>query len=183
MDFKSLTPSKHVGLLHPRQVILCTSRSGNKTNIITLAWTMIISRNPPIIAISVAPQRYSHNLIKESGEFTINVPTKEIISEVYYCGSHSGRKIDKFKDTGLTALEGINVKCPRIKECISHVECKVLDSKKYGDHTLFIGEVISCLGREDVLTAGETNLEKVEIPYHVGGNKFIFNMKEIYKVQ
>ena len=183
MEFKKLTVSKHIRLLQPRQTILCTSRVGDKLNIITLAWSMIISRTPPIVAISVAPERFSHDFIKESGEYTINLPTREIISEVYYCGSHSGRKVDKFKATNLTPLEGINVKCPRIKECVSHIECKVIDAKTYGDHTLFVGEVVTCLGREDVLTKGEIDIEKVEIPYHLGGNRFTFNKNEIYEAK
>jgi len=125
-QFKSLNPNSHVHLLHPRQTILCTAHHQKKVNIITLAWTMIISRNPPIVAISVAPQRYTHDLIKESKQFTINVPTKEIMKEVYYCGSHSGRRVDKFKETQLHPLEGIKVACPRIQECIAHLECQVI---------------------------------------------------------
>ncbi len=183
MEFKRLNKTNHLNILHPRQTILCTCKSGDKANIITLAWTMIVSRSPPIVAVSISPQRFSHNLIKTSGEFTINVPTKEIISEVHYCGSHSGKNEDKFKATRLTPLDGINVNCPRIEECIAHVECKVIDSKKYGDHTLFVGEVVSCLGREDIISGNETNIEKVEIPYHLGGKKFAFNKKEVYIVK
>jgi flavin reductase (DIM6/NTAB) family NADH-FMN oxidoreductase RutF len=182
MEFRRLNRTNHLKVLHPRQTVLCTSKLEEKANIITLAWTMIVSRNPPIVAISVAPLRFSHNLIKNSGEFTINVPTREIISEVHYCGSHSGRNQDKFKSTKLTLLDGINVKCPRIQECIAHIECKVIDSKKYGDHTLFIGEVVTCFGRDDILSGNETDLEKIEIPYHLGGKKFVFNKKEVFRV-
>ena len=182
MEFKKVNLTNHLRLLHPRQTILCTSRFENKNNIITLAWSMIISRDPPIVAISVAPQRYSHDLIKNSGEFTSNVPTKAIISEIFYCGSHSGRKVNKFKETNLTPLDGINVKCPRIKECVSQIECKVIDAKKYGDHTLFVGKVVTCLGREDILFKNEIDIKRIEIPYHLGGRKFTFNKKEIYEV-
>lgn len=182
MEFVKVKENKHLRLLNPQPTILCTSKFGDKMNIITLAWNMIVSREPPIVAISVAPSRFSHKLIKESKEFTINVPTKEIVKAVYYCGSHSGKALDKFKNTGLTPLEGINVKCPRIQECVAHVECKVIDSKKYGDHTLFVAQVVTCLGREDVLTDNEIDVEKVELPYHVGGKNFVFNKKEIFSV-
>jgi len=141
---------------------------------------MIISRKPPIIAISVAPQRFSHDLIKNSKEFTINIPTKNIINEVFYCGTHSGKDADKFKKTKLTPLEGINVKCPRIKECIGHIECKVIDEKIYGDHTLFIGKVETCIGKEGFLT--DERIEKIEIPYHLGSNRFVYNKNEIERV-
>ncbi|MFO8019543.1 MAG: flavin reductase family protein [Promethearchaeia archaeon] len=182
-EFKKLASTNHTGLLHPRQTILCTVKHKNKTNIITLAWTMIISRKPPIIAISVAPQRYSHNLIKNSKQFTINIPTKEIISDIFYCGSHSGDRVDKFKETNLTALEGLSVDCPRIKECIAHLECKVIDANEYGDHTLFIGKVITCTGRSDVLKNGKTDISKLEIPYHLTGKRFTFNQKNIFRVE
>ncbi len=182
MEFKEVKTDKYFRLLNPQPTILCTSKLGEKSNIITLAWNMVVSRDPPIVAISVAPQRFSHKLIKESQEFTINVPTKEIIKEVYYCGSHSGKILDKFKNTSLTPLDGIKVKCPRIKECVSHLECKVIDSKKYGDHTLFIGEVLTCVARTDLILGGELNFEKIEVPYHLGARNFTFNKKEIYSV-
>ena len=182
MEFRTLKSNNHLGLLHPRQTILCSSSFKGETNIITLAWTMIISRTPPIVAISVAPQRHSHGLIKNSGEFTINVPTKELISEVYYCGSHSGRNVDKFSKANLTPLNGLQVKCPRIEKCIAHVECEVMDDRRYGDHTLFVGKVVSCSARNDVLKGKEVDLEKVSVPYHVGGREFVFNKKELFRV-
>ncbi|MHA1293343.1 MAG: flavin reductase family protein [Promethearchaeota archaeon] len=182
MKFRKLKSNSHIRLLYPRQTILCTSKLEDKKNIITLAWSMVVSGNPPIIAISISPKRFSHNLILKSKEFTINLPTKEIINEVYYCGTHSGRDVDKFQETKLTELDGINVNCPRIKQCISHIECKVINAEKYGDHTLFIGKVVSCMGREDILDGNKIDIKKVEIPYHLGGKKFAFNKKEIFEV-
>jgi len=180
MAFKILSVNKHIGILHPRQTILCTSQFNGEDNIITLAWTMIISRTPPIIAISIAPQRFSHDMVKNSKEFTINVPTKDIISEVYYCGTHSGRNINKFAQTKLTPLQGVNVKCPRIKECFAQLECKVIDEKSYGDHTLFVGEVVTCIAKEGLLT--DDRIKYIQIPYHLGSNRFIYNKNEIEKV-
>lgn len=180
MSFLNQSLTSHINILHPRQTLLCTVQSKEERNIITLAWTMIISRDPPIVAISVSPRRYSHDLIQNAEEFTLNVPTKDIIKEVYYCGTHTGKTVDKFAETGLTPLEGININCPRIKECIGHIECKVIDSKKYGDHTLFVGEVVSCLWKKDL--AQKNALKEVEIPYHMGGNKFVYNKNKIEKV-
>ncbi|MGV9171204.1 MAG: flavin reductase family protein [Promethearchaeia archaeon] len=182
-QFKKLASADHIGLLHPRQTILCTVKHQDKANIITLAWTMIISRRPPIVAISVAPQRYSHDLIKKSKLFTINIPTKDILADVFYCGSHSGRNEDKFKKTNLTPLEGISINCPRIKECIAHLECKVIDENLYGDHTLFVGKVVACAGRCDILKNNKTDVSKLEIPYHLTGRNFTFNQKDIHRVR
>lgn len=179
MGFKKLANTNHIGLMHPRQTILVTTFP---INIIPLAWNLIISRNPPIVGISVSPLRFSHNLIKDQGEFTINIPTSEILKKLMYCGQISGKKVNKFKETGLTSLDGINVKCPRIKECICHIECKLIDSKVYGDHTLFIGKVVTCLGNEDFLKNNRIDVRKVEIPYHLTGRNFTFNQKKIYRV-
>lgn len=180
MTFLKQSITNHIEILHPRQTILCTVQFEQETNIITLAWTMIISRNPPIVAISVSPKRHSHDLIEGAKEFTLNIPTKQNIKEVFYCGTHSGRTVDKFAETNLTSLDGININCPRIKESIGHIECKVIDSKQYGDHTLFVGEVVTCLWKKDI--SQETALEEIEIPYHLGGNKFVYNKNKIERV-
>ncbi len=179
MGFKKLPITNHIGLMYPRQTILITTYPAN---IIPLAWTLILSEKPPIVGISVSPSRFSHNLIKDQGEFTINIPTREILKKVMYCGQTSGKKVNKFKETGLIPLDGINVKCPRIKECISHIECKLIDIKVYGDHTLFIGKVVTCLGNEDFLKENRIDVEKVEIPYHLTRRTFTFNQKKIFKV-
>lgn len=180
MSFLNKSLTNHINILHPRQTVLCSVQSKEERNIITLAWTMIISRDPPIVAISVSPLRYSHDLIKNSKEFTLNVPTKDIIKEVYYCGTHTGKTVDKFAETGLTPLDGKNIDSPRIKECIGQIECKVIDAKKYGDHTLFVGEVLTCLWKKGL--SQQDTLTKIEIPYHMGGNKFVYNKNKIEKV-
>lgn len=182
MTFIKLPKNNHIRLMYPRQTVLVTCGIGENKNIIPLVWTLIVSRNPAIVGISVGLSRYSHSLIKKNREFTINVPTKEILGKIMYCGRTSGKIVNKFQKTGLTPLKGINVKCPRIKECISQIECKVIDSKTYGDHTMFIGEVMTCLGNEEYLKDSKINIEKAEIPYHMTGNKFTFNQKKIYYV-
>jgi flavin reductase (DIM6/NTAB) family NADH-FMN oxidoreductase RutF len=183
MGFRKLPKNKHIGLMYPRQIVLVTSGSNENNNILPLVWTVILSRNPPIVGISVAPSRYSHNLIKDHKEFTINIPTKKIIDKVMYCGQISGKNINKFKKTTLTPLKGMNVKCPRIKECISHIECKVIDMHTYGDHTFFIGEVATCIVNDEYLKLNKIiNVEKIEIPYHLTGEFFTFNQMKIYRI-
>jgi len=130
-------------LLFPTTVVFatCVDREG-KPNIITLGWVMKTSKWPPMVAISVAPTRYSHKLIEDSGEFVLAIPTKEIVDKVHKCGRVSGRNIDKFKTFGLTPLPAKKVKAPLIKECVANMECKVVAKMTTGDHTLFIGEVL-----------------------------------------
>ena len=135
----------------PCILVTCISKEG-KYNIITVGWNMPVSIKPPCIAISIGTKRYSYGLLKESGEFVINIPEKNIIEKVQYCGITSGIKFDKFKETGLTPLPARKVKPPIIKECIGHIECKIVKSIESGDHTLFIGEVLCAYAEESLYT-------------------------------
>jgi flavin reductase (DIM6/NTAB) family NADH-FMN oxidoreductase RutF len=125
-----------------------------------------------MVVVSIAPKRYSHKLIDETREFVINVPTMKIVKETLYCGRVSGRKRDKFKDTGLTQLPAKKVKAPIIKECIAHLECKLIKQIKTGDHTLFIGEVVAAYVNEGTFTK-TYDLKRVKPIYHVGEDKFV----------
>ena len=122
-----------------------------KPNIITLGMYMPISVNPPLVCIGVAPQRYSHGLIEETGEFVINTPSIDLEEQMHYCGVKSARDVDKWKETGLTPMPSLKVKPPRIKECFGHLECKVVQTHVCGDHTLFVGEVVATTVDEEVL--------------------------------
>ncbi|MDI6805759.1 MAG: flavin reductase family protein, partial [Candidatus Bathyarchaeia archaeon] len=130
-------------LLHPMHTVLvsCIGKAG-KPNIITLAWAMPTSINPPLVAISIAPRRYSHALIEETKEFVVNIPTMEILRETLFCGRRSGRDLDKFKEAGLTPAPAKKVKPPIIKECVAHLECRLHSQFTIGDHTIFIGEIV-----------------------------------------
>lgn len=166
-------------LLHPRNTALLTCvDKGGKANIITLAWLMPVSINPPLIAVSIAPKRYSHKLIEESGEFVINIPTIELIEETFYCGSISGRKADKFKETGLTPIPAKKVKSPAIKECIAHLECIVQQKIPAGDHTIFIGEVVAAYANKEVFDEA-FDVKRAKIIYHIGGNEFTTHIDEV----
>ncbi len=159
-------------LLHPRNTILVTCiGSDGRPNIITLAWSMPVSLNPPIVAVSIAPRRYSHKLIEESKEFVINIPTMEIVKETLYCGRVSGRKVDKFKEAKLTAAPAKKVKAPIIKECVAHLECIVNRQISVGDHTIFLGKVVTAYVNEGLFS--ETfNIKKAKLVYHLGGDAF-----------
>ena len=169
--------------LHPKHTILvsCIDNSG-RANIITLAWSMPVSRRPPLVAVSIAPGRYSHKLIEETGEFVINVPTIEIVNETLYCGRVSGRSVDKFKKTGLTPAPAKIVKAPIIKECIAHLECRLYQKIPAGDHTIFIGRIVAAYANEGIFK--ETfDIKKVKMIYHLGGDKFTTTSEEIIKPQ
>lgn len=113
-------------MLYPLPVVMVSlaDRDG-RPNIITLAWVGTVCTNPPMVSISVRPERYSYPILKETGEFVINLTTKELAFATDYCGVKSGRDVDKFKEMGLTPIPASEVKAPMIKESPVNIECKV----------------------------------------------------------
>jgi len=160
-------------ILNPMRVVLISSISKmGKANIMTLSWIMPVSIDPPLLAISISPERYTHKLIQETGEFVVNVPTVDILDAVIFCGTVSGRTCDKFSESKLTPLQARRVKAPIIKECIAHIECKLQNQLPVGDHTIFIAKIVEAYVNKDILSNGRYNLEKAKIIYHVGGEEF-----------
>lgn len=124
-------------------VMVSCQREGEKPNIITVAWTGTVCTNPPMVYISVRPQRYSYDILDETGEFVINLTTKELARATDYCGVRSGRDVDKFKETGLTAVEATKVKAPLIAEAPVNIECRITEKKELGSHHMFLAEVLA----------------------------------------
>ena len=118
-------------------------------NIITLAWTGIVSSTPPALEISIHKKRYSLGLIKQTKEFTVNIPSADKYIETDYCGIVSGRKRDKFSDTGFTVLDSTRINTPIIKECPLNLECRVMKEIEIGDYTMIIGEILETHIDED----------------------------------
>lgn len=178
---KEVDPQTAIRLLHPMHTVLvtCIDKTG-KPNIITLAWAMPTSINPPLTAISVRPNRHSHALIEETKEFVVNIPTMEILRETLFCGRTSGKDHDKFKETGLTPQPAKKVKPPIIKECVAHLECKLRSQFTTGDHTIFIGEIIEAYANKETFT-DEYDLKKAKMVFHVGGNDFATLGSRVYK--
>lgn len=129
--------------IYPLPAVMVTSGDMENSNIMTVAWTGIINTNPAMCYISVRPERFSYNLIKESGEFVINLTNKDLAFATDWCGVRSGSKYDKFKEMNLTKERAKNVKCPIIKESPVAIECKVKEIRELGSHHMFIAEVLS----------------------------------------
>jgi flavin reductase (DIM6/NTAB) family NADH-FMN oxidoreductase RutF len=160
-------------------LVSCVGKSG-KPNITTMAWAMPTSIEPPLIAISLSPQRHSHTIIEESGEFTVNIPTLEILQAVLACGSLTGRSFDKFKKANLTPLPGKKIKAPAVAECIAHLECTVEDKFATGDHTIYVGKIVEAYAEMGVFN--ETyDLKRAKMLYHAGGNNFGVLEPKFYK--
>ncbi len=161
-------------LIYPHLVTLisCIDPATGKPNVITISWSTPLSAVPQLVGVSISPKRHSHNLIENSKEFVVNVPTMEILEKVAGCGAVSGRAVDKFEKFGLTPRKAKTIKTPAIEECIAHLECKLVDKVKTGDHTLFVGEVLAAYVNEGIFNDGLYDLEKVREIYQIGGDNY-----------
>lgn len=130
-------------MIAPLPPALISSGDINKPNVMTAAWTGIICSEPVITYVSIRPSRYSHELISKNKEFVINIPTVKIAEAVDTVGVKSGRDLDKFKLTGLTAETCNKVGAPQVKECPISIECKVLEVRSFGTHDMFLAEVLA----------------------------------------
>jgi flavin reductase (DIM6/NTAB) family NADH-FMN oxidoreductase RutF len=149
------------GLLFPTVATLatCVNEEG-KANIVALGWAMKTSHDPPMVAISVKPSRYSHNLIQGSGEFVLVIPTMDLVETFHFCGRNSGKDTDKFMETEFTPIPASRVRPPLIKECVENLECKVVVSKTItGDHTIFVGEIVAAHVDEDAFNENKGCLD------------------------
>jgi flavin reductase (DIM6/NTAB) family NADH-FMN oxidoreductase RutF len=166
--------TKSYRLLYPKLVVLvgCYEPKTGKPNAITVAWAVPLSMSPPMAGVSIAPSRYSHSLIERTREFTINVPTVELAEKVSRCGTVSGREVDKFEAFGLTAKKGKVVSAPIIEECVAHLECRLVNAVRTGDHTLFVGEVVAASVEEDLFPGGRMDPVRFRGLYQIGGTTY-----------
>ena len=152
-------------MLYPLPAIMVslTDKAGN-SNIITLAWASTICTNPPMLSVSIRPERYSYDIIKETGEFVVNLTTKELTYATDYCGVKSGRDVDKFKEMKLTKLASEKIKAVAIAESPVNIECKVREIMELGSHSLFIADVVNVRVDGKLLDEkGRFNLAKSEL--------------------
>ena len=131
-------------MLYPVPAVLVTvaDREGN-SNIFTVAWAGTICTNPPMLSISVRPERHSYHMMKETGEFVVNLTTESMAWATDYCGVRSGRDVDKWKETGLTPEKANVVDVPVIKESPVNIECRVVKVEELGSHHMFLAQVVA----------------------------------------
>lgn len=151
-------------MLYPLPAVMVSVTDGSgKDNIITIAWVGTVCTNPPMVSISVRPERFSYKMLRETGEFVINLTTEKLAFAADYCGVRSGRDVDKFKETGLTREKADFVKAPMILEAPVSIECRVREVKELGSHHMFLADVLA-------VHADEAYMDK--------NNKFDLNLSE-----
>ncbi len=165
-------------LTAPVPPVMVSCGNMEKSNIITVAWTGITNTVPPKTYISVRPSRYSYNLIKESGEFVINLTTADLIKRADYCGVYTGAKVDKFAKCGFGKEEASEVSCPLIAECPLSLECKVTDIIELGSHHMFMADIVAVDVDESLVDSkGKLHLERAGLAAFAHGEYFELGKK------
>ncbi len=167
-------------MLYPVPAVMVScGREGEKPNMITVAWAGTICSDPVMVSISVRPERYSYDIIKETGEFVINLTTKELARATDWCGVKSGRDVDKFKEMKLTAAKANHLSyAPIIAESPLNLECKVKEIKELGSHHMFIAEVLGVQVSEKYMNeTGKFELNSTDLVAYSHGEYFVLGEK------
>lgn len=156
----------------PAALVSC-QLPGGRPNLITIAWCGNVNTNPPMLSISVQPIRHSHGIIAATGEFVVNLPSRDIARAVDYCGVVSGRDVDKFAAAGLTPLGVGGVDCPAVAECPINISCRVTQRIPLGSHDMFVAEVREiAVSSRLVDSRGAFHLERAELLCYAHGHYF-----------
>lgn len=165
-------------LTAPLPPVMVTVGDMECANIITIGWTGILSTIPPRTYISVRPQRHSHKLLKEKGEFVINLTTAKQAKTVDYVGIYTGAKVDKFKECGLTKVESKEVAPPTIAECPLALECRVIEVIPMGTHDVFIADIVSVSCDDSIVDdAGKIRFDNAGLLAYAHGEYYALGEK------
>jgi len=155
---------------------LVVSGHGEEANVMAADWVTVLSHDPTLIGVAISPKRYSHKLINKYKEFVISVPSIDMIDDVWISGTLSGpSKLRKMK---ITLVPSTKIGTPSIKEALANIECKVVDTRTYGDHSLFVGEIVGYSYCKEAFREWEP-IPDAGFLAHVAWNKFITFKKEI----
>ena len=166
-------------MLYPVPAVMVScQREGGKPNIITVAWAGTVCTNPPMLSISVRPERYSYHILEESREFVVNLTTEQLVRATDFCGVRSGRDMDKFKEMKLTPLPSREISAPGIAESPVNIECKVREIMPLGSHTMFLADVVNVTVDDAYLNAnGKFDLNASGLVTYSHGEYFLLGKK------
>lgn len=175
MKRKSFKPGALTAPIPPAMVTVGTME---RPNVLTVAWTGILATHPPKTYVSIRPSRHSYGMLKEGGEFVINLPSRALARAVDYVGIYTGKKVDKFRAVGLTAVKSERVAPPTIGECPVALECVVSDVLPMGTHDVFVADIVSVSCREELLDEeGKLHFERGELLAYVHGEYYALGDK------
>lgn len=162
----------------PAVLVSCGGCEGYEPNIITLGWAGIICSEPPMLSVSIRPERYSHEIISKTREFVVNVTTEALAKATDWCGVKSGRDVDKFAEMHLTPLKSLNLRTPGIEESPVNMECRVKKVMKLGTHDMFIAEIVGVQISADLLDKnGKLRLDHAGLLAYAHGEYYALGRK------
>ncbi|MGN0665543.1 MAG: flavin reductase family protein [Huintestinicola sp.] len=163
----------------PAALVSCGScEEGGIQNVLTVAWTGILNTRPPVVYISLRPERYSYGIIRERGEFVINLTTSAMVRAVDFCGVRSGRELDKLKKCSLHTVKAHELDCPVVAESPLAIECRVREIKELGSHHMFIADVAGVtVDSRYVDSKGKINLQQAGLMAYSHGEYFSLGRK------
>ena len=169
---------KPSSLLAPVPAVMVSCGTLEKANIITVGWCGVLSTRPPRMYVSIRPERHSYSIIDSTGEFVVNLTPASLVEVVDYCGTVTGKKVDKAAKTGLTLSPSEKVSAPTIENCPMALECKVFDKVKSGSHDVFMADIVSVSLDEDLLdNTGKLHLERAGLLVYSHGEYFNIGKK------
>ena len=171
-------------LINPGPVVLVTAKYKDRVNVMTAAWAVPISLRPPLVGVAIAPRCFTHDLIRRSEQFALNIPGRALLEQVKLCGTLSGHDVDdKFEAAGLTPVDALEIDAPLIEECLGHLECALVEAITLGDHTLFVGEVIAAQVEREAFDETWLLEEEEAKPLHHLGGEFYALLEERIEVK
>lgn len=172
---------KHIGggtLLSPLPAVLVTCGNSEKVNVLTIAWTGIVSTKPPKLYISVRPERHSYKIIKKTGEFAVNLTTSKMVRETDLCGVKSGKDTDKISLCGFHTEPSAKISCPILSESPLSLECRVSEIISFGSHDMFIADILAASADERYIDSkGKLNLQQSGLLAYSHGEYFSLGRK------
>ena len=169
---------KGSALLAPVPSVMVTCGTMERANVITIGWTGVVSTRPARVYISVRPERHSHSIIRDSGEFVINMTPASLVEVCDYVGTVTGRCVDKIKKTGLTLIESKEVSAPTLADSPLSLECKVISVESHGSHDMFIADVVAVSVDESLMDeSGRLCLDRAKLLAFAHGEYFELGRK------
>jgi len=157
----------------PTVLVGVRNEAESRLNLFAVSWIIPCSVKPPLVVISVNPKNLSHELMKNTGEFTVNIPNISLLDKLHFCGTTSGRNIDKVEKLSLTATKAQVLDTPLIEECIGHLECQVIQTMGVGDHTLFTAEVLAASANGDLFEGSWCfDRDDARTLHYMGGRRY-----------
>ena len=165
-------------MLAPLPPAIVTCGTVEKPNALTVGWTGILNTHPPKTYVSIRPSRHSYGLIKESGEFVINLTTKDLVRAADFCGVRSGKDTDKFAVCGITAEASTEVSAPSLAESPLSLECKVTDVIPLGTHDMFMADIVAVTVKDELISQdGKLHLDKCGLVAYAHGEYYELGKK------